>query len=539
MKFLILILALFATSNLWADEEIIKKVFDETKQEIKNILADKSTTEQEKNSLVDKCKKRNLLRLENLSSFYVNRMKFNDSKIVKEAIAKFKSENFTDSPATTPEKVASLPPKNKSPESENQQEKPEDKPITEYKKGNNSYLERKKEGVTAMEFLALPQDKKDQYIKKFVTKDADGFFTVNKGKYIVKTDVSAEYTMEKAIFMDDFYIAFERIFYRGFSDKSSPTLIITKTRLGYFDALKKRGVNAPSWSGGLYYSTQRLLAGFDEVGAEELMNVLLHEGTHQLMDYYTKKDLLPWFNEGIATNFETWDIYKSPQVNIFNNQFSSTWLEHVAKHHKSKKYTLHDFKFLLNLSYSNWNNAMDPSDYYAQGWSMINFLLNSPDKFKVLDKILVGFMNNQKIEKILSEKEIEQLGNEWLADLNNRIIPLHQQGKDIYLAIQEWVKTKKYNENSMKNKIYQLEKTNAFQVIEFKYLSAMHKMITGQLKEALADLQSLTKMNEDLPYLYSSIAYCQNQLEQKEEAKKNIAKALHKDGYDILALGIQ
>jgi predicted Zn-dependent protease len=114
-----------------------------------------------------------------------------------------------------------------------------------------------------------------------------------------------------------------------------------------------------------------------------------------------------------------------------------------------------------------------------------------------------------------------------------------QQGKDIYDAIQEWVNTKKYNAKSMNNKLYLLEKSKALQLTEFKYLNAMHKMITGQLKEALAEMQNLIKINEDLPYLYSSIAFCQNQLDLKEEAKKSIAIALQKDGNDVLARSLQ
>lgn len=543
MKILVYILVLLgATSSLWAEDESIQTIFDETRKEVKNISADKATTAEEKTKLIALCKKKNLYRLENLSSFYVNRMKFNESKEVKESIVKFKAEDFSKSSTTNPKTEIAKNPKADAPvknDSSENSEPTDDKTTAENKKSNGSYLDKKKEGITALEFLALPKEKKDIYIKKFVTKDADGFFMVNKGKYIVKTDISDEYTMAKAIFMDDFYVAFERIFYRGFADNSSPTLVVTKTRSGYFDTLRKKGINAPPWSGGLYYSSKRLLACYDEVGAEELMKVFLHEGTHQLLDYYTKKDLLPWFNEGTATNFETWDIYKTPKVNIFENQFKSCWLEHVAEHHKSKKYTLHDFKFLLNLSYEKWNDADDPSDYYAQGWSMINFLTNNPERFKTYDKILVGFMKNQKVEKIFSDKEIDDLGKEWIADLDARIVPLHQQGKDIYEAIQTWVNTKKYNAKSMSNKFYQLEKSNALQITEFKYLIAMHKMITGQIKEALPEMQSLIKVNEDLPYLYSSIAYCQNQLELKEEAKKSIAIALQKDGNDVLAISLQ
>ena len=522
---------------VFGEDEQIQNIFKETRKEISNLLNDKTLTDAERLKKIDQCKKRNLLKLDTLKSFYITRMMFNESKVVKEAMTKFEAEDFTKTgnskettkaPETKPV-VKEEPEKSKTPIKENKED---------VKKGNNSYLEKKKEGLTALEYLDLPQDKKDQYIKKFVSQDADGFYMVNKGRYTVKTDISAEYALEKAIFMDDFYISFERIFYRGFANTSSPTLYITKKRSGYFEVLRKKGIDAPPWSGGLYYSTKKLLAGYQEAG-DELMKVLLHEGTHQLMDYYTNKDLLPWFNEGIATNFETWDIYKSPKINVFESQFKSEWLEHVAKHHMEKKYTLYDFKFLLNLSYEKWNDSADPSDYYAQGWSMVNFFMNSEENFKIFDKILVGFMDNQKINKILTDKEIEILGKKWLDDLDYRIVPLYKHGKEHYVAIQEWLKTKKYDGKKMKDHIYQIENEGSLQAIEFKFLHAIHKMIVGNTKESLEILLALEAKNKDLPNLYSAIAYCQTKNNLMEEAKKNISIALQKDGNDLLARSLQ
>ena len=526
-----LVTLLLITIGLKAEDDQIQTIFNETRKEIKNITEDKALSPAEKTKKIDLCKKKNFNRLDTLKSFYVTRMMFNDSKAVKEAMTKFETEDFG-IPTSDKNKVTETKPTEK-PKTEEVKTKPE-----EEKKSNGSYLERKKEGVTANEFLALPQERKDQYIKKFVSKDPDGFFMVNKGKYTVKTDVSAEYAMEKAIFMDDFYISFERVFCRGFTNSASPTLYITKTRRGYFEVLKKKGINAPSWSGGLYYSSEKLLAGYQEAG-DELMKVLLHEGTHQLMDYYTGKDLLPWFNEGIATNFESWDIYKSPRVNVFESQFKSVWLETVATHHQKSKYTLSDFKFLLNLSYEDWNNSVDPSDYYAQGWSMVNFFMNTPENFKVYDRILVGFMKNLRIEKILTEKEIETYGKKWIEDLDNRIVPVYKHGKDQYEAMQVWIKTKSYDSKLMTDHVYQQEQKGNLVAIEFKYLKAIHMMITGKTKEALEALTVIVAQNEDLPNIYSSIAYCQSQNNLKDEMKKNINSALQKDGNDLLARSLQ
>ncbi len=67
----------------------------------------------------------------------------------------------------------------------------------------------------------------------------------------------------------------------------------------------------------------------------------------------------------------------------------------------------------------------------------------------------------------------------------------------------------------------------------------MHKMITGDIKNALNELVVLVKQNDDLPYIYSALAYCQVKQNELDEAKKNIIFALQKNGNDILAKSLQ
>ena len=148
-------------------------------------------------------------------------------------------------------------------------------------------------------------------------------------------------------------------------------------------------------------------------------------------------------------------------------------------------------------------------------------------------------MKNEKINKILTEKEIETLAKKWIEDLDYRIVPMYKHGKEHYAAVQNWIKTKKYDAKTMKDHVYQIENEGSLQAIEFKYLNAMHKMITGKTKEALDILNGLVVKSDDLPNIYSAIAYCQSQNNLKEEAKKNIALALQKDGNDMLARSLQ
>ena len=82
------------TTFLFAEDEQIKTIFSETKKEITNIIADKVSTDKEKLQQIELCKKKNLNRLESLNSFYIDRMKFAETKEVKQAIVKFKENDL-------------------------------------------------------------------------------------------------------------------------------------------------------------------------------------------------------------------------------------------------------------------------------------------------------------------------------------------------------------------------------------------------------------------------------------------------------------
>lgn len=176
--------------------------------------------------------------------------------------------------------------------------------------------------VTYEDYLKMSESKKKSVMKKLVRKK-DAYFVIQKGKYFIHTDIDPEKTLEMAVLMDDFQNRFSKVFRGAFKIKKQARVFVLKNKETYNSALLKysSGQIDAGWSCGMFVHGGRLepaLFGHAGSGDKGLQNTLFHEGTHQLLHYYLKTSIPVWFNEGMATNFETWVLTRSPENNRAN-----------------------------------------------------------------------------------------------------------------------------------------------------------------------------------------------------------------------------
>lgn len=155
----------------------------------------------------------------------------------------------------------------------------------------------------------------------------DGFFEVRSKHYRVRSDVDARFTAELGAFMDLVHGAYAEAFPGPAKVKLVPTVTVfadvefyrretgsRNTRgifLWDFDREKPdkpvTRLDLCSW---IEKPAERKFAAFP-------VDVLLHEGTHQLLQSRAGSVQVPlWFHEGVAGFMEQWDVSKSGKENI-------------------------------------------------------------------------------------------------------------------------------------------------------------------------------------------------------------------------------
>lgn len=276
-------------------------------------------------------------------------------------------------------------------------------------------------GLDIGDYLEMDHEERARVIERYTKKESDGWVHVTALRYAVHASLEPAVVLEWALRMDAFYQHFEKFFQGDFKLLGKPDLYIFPDAGAYAAFLGSRGIH-PGWSWGMYIPHLRILAGYVSEKNGDLESLLYHEGTHQLLHYYTGKDILPpWFNEGVATNFETWDIELPPSQNIYRSAFNSPRLEQLLQVHTPDRPV--SLRSLMELDWAGWNGSPDPLPHYAQAWSIINFFFSSPKGQKNFNRILRAVLEGRDLIKGFGEKGMEALEREWFEDIEARQRP--------------------------------------------------------------------------------------------------------------------
>ena len=396
------------------------------------------------------------------------------------------------------------------------------------------------------DYLKWDEKTKWRYVQRHVRRDKDGYFVVTVSAYQVRTKISPQYALRMAILMDDFYRQFAAIFNAQFKDRGHPQLYVfpdMKTYRGYVASL---GVD-PGWSTGVYVPGKKILVGQLSHGEKRLKEILFHEGTHQLLHAYTGQCRIPpWFSEGVATNFETWDLKLSAQENVKTSILKANWLpvaanavrQQRAKSGSSevdkvpvaadaaRKQRYYDLRELLDIDNQAWNAAADPQLNYAMAWSLVNYLLKntSTRDIQQFNAILTAIYEGRNIQKVLTPLAHKRLEAGWHKDLKTRVLLY-----DAYIRPALAAKTE-----LLPAAVELISKgiTKFPDLPDGRYYRGRLLMKSEKYAQAIKDFMAIEKKGSGFPKFHKLLGTCYFKTGEKGKARRTLFKARRKDRRD-------
>jgi hypothetical protein len=287
------------------------------------------------------------------------------------------------------------------------------------------------ERVTYARYRAMTEDEKGALARRYA-RPAGHYHRVTLRTYVVHCDAGAETAVRMAVLMDDFHRRFSAVFRRKFRVRERPALYVLKDPASYARAYAvfSEGGKAPEWATGMFVVRGKRSALFGLMSPDEaaLTRVLFHEGTHQLLYGYTGRFLPVWFNEGVATNFETWEIARATDNNVANALHASGRADVAARIYPDKGYV--PFRKLTAISRRAWHDAEDPGANYASAWAAVNFLLSTKGGQGFFNRLLGGYRAGRAQDTVLPPAVAADLEKRVNAYVEQTVVPhvLHGRG---------------------------------------------------------------------------------------------------------------
>ena len=285
--------------------------------------------------------------------------------------------------------------------------------------------------VTFAAYQALGEAERQKLARRYVRK-AGEYWQVQLASYLVRTDISEQNALALAVKMDEFYRKFTRVFVGPFRTRARPELFVLKDTAAYQSTIwtwSEGRMSAPGWSAGMfaYVGHRYALFGCAKWGDERLYKTLFHEGTHHLLRFYIGVEFPRWFNEGVATNFETWDVDFSSERNVYEEIWRSErvgYLYGMATGKIKGMEAKPDLIALMASGDEQWLDSASPHPLYAQAWGFVNFLLSSGATGQRNFNVLIrAFRSGQQLRKVLPTHIRMALASQYNAYISEVIIP--------------------------------------------------------------------------------------------------------------------
>lgn len=255
------------------------------------------------------------------------------------------------------------------------------------------------------QFVALSPEHRQKMVRRYVRRKGE-FWTVTRGIYTVNSTVTPQKTLEYAIFMRDFASRIDRFFQVKPKGRFKPVIYLCRDKdtmkdLMWEHFMKRSAGTLPDWAHGLYVPHLQALYILEDENTKEF---LLHEGTHQFMHYLLgpKYRHLPiWINEGLATNFQTWDLTGTTRDNLEKCAERSDLRFVIPEMLKEKPMPL-TLKRLMAKDHLTWSSAQGKqvAYQYALAWSFTDYLLNTDDGKLLLKKVCGWAYSGKKNARI-------------------------------------------------------------------------------------------------------------------------------------------
>lgn len=336
-------------------------------------------------------------------------------------------------------------------------------------------------------FLAMTPEKQTAYAKNKVKKTGL-YFSCKLGRYVINSEVSPADSCRWALMLDNYTdeILSERIVPKKKLNPGDPQVFVAKTREGYQRALDDftGGRADAGWSGGMFTWMIRggtakaglfafyeqfagkgdaadsereekkspVKTGSGELSAKEyagMTEVLLHEGTHQMLFYHLGTAVPLWFNEGMATNFETYDCDLSFKANLYNAMYVNNRADAAVLFLQDKK--LKPFPAIFSITSRAWQAAQGEEVYvnYATAWAACNYIFTSRDGRDFVDIFMSAIVKENmktadetKLSSVFSASRLEKLDAGLREHVLKVLLPACKYGRALRRLLNEGEKEK-------------------------------------------------------------------------------------------------
>jgi len=378
------------------------------------------------------------------------------------------------------------------------------------------------------EFNEMDKAAQEKLAKKKAKQDG-AYYVCKVGRYNIYSDTGAVDSYWWGLLLDSYTdeALDEGIFPKTPVRKGKLQVYVLGDKDSYEKALSSftNGMVTAGWSVGMFipYGKKAALMGYNYREKAELVSTMLHECTHQLVFYHINERVPVWFNEGIATNLETYDTNLSMKANLYNAMYFNTRADGAVQ--CLEKGTLVPFTRLFNMSLRSWNEADDAGAQanYSSAWASCNFIFTTKKGRKFVGKFMTSTRKGgvEAAKGSISEKDQEAIAEMVKEHITEVLLPCVKFGRNIRATLNA-------GENEKAKLLLADMKKEFPKSNEMKFYEAWLSIIEGKNPRESAQLVEGLLSSSDFyhPDVYYVIALGYHKDGDKKEASKAIKTAM-------------
>lgn len=339
------------------------------------------------------------------------------------------------------------------------------------------------------QFSQLSDADKEKLLAKRV-KETDGYFQARVGNYVINSEIDRESAYSWGLVLREFAeeAVDDGLFPAKPLGKWLPGLYLFKDKGSYQSHLQGFGFN-PGWSDGMFAYGNKLKSPsllVYQSTEERMREVIFHEGTHQLMFLHVG-NTPTWFNEGYATNIETYDINRRLKANLYHAMFVNNRAIGVMKLIESD--SLIPLSKLKFVDGKEWSNASGKEVHaqYASAWLIVNYFFTCKKGRKAVVKLLSTYRDHKKEPTF----NLEELDRDIKEHGQKTVIPCVKYGRKVFAALDG-------GDTAAAAPILETMEKEFPDNPEAKFYRLWLKLLTGgDAKETATAAEALVKANPD------------------------------------------
>jgi len=282
-----------------------------------------------------------------------------------------------------------------------------------------------------------PSEKDVRALAKRVSRQGRSW-TIEYARYHIRTTVSREFTAALALHLRQFRQAYHSFLRPRVIVRTIPKVVVFKTRAEYAREMLAQGKPGLATAAGCYIpraKSSTIYTFIDQPeGARDFahfdLSAINHEGAHQRLGLQVGYHRTPiWFDEGVATFFENWDVYASTQENLaaYASPRSPRLLT-IARTFGTKDFL--PLRTLMSLTPDTWAPATAPVDlgyrHYAEAQSFMTFLLTTKPGREFFSRIFNRVKKTPRARLTFSPKLYRRAQAAWYQDIRRRLQDLRK-----------------------------------------------------------------------------------------------------------------